>query len=820
MDKQKGERDFSPRIRSARIGSAKEKKEQPQEEKKPEHEAQTKKVTKLSSPPAPDGRPKAAKAPRHRWGLLFSWKWLLVVLVSSLGLMLGIIGTIMVTGEFLPLERIDESGLIIFDKDNQRLIQLAKEQDPTEKRREIYHEYISLQDLKAKNKKLVDAMIKVEDVRFYQHNGVDFYALLRSAFYTLSGKKEQGGSTITMQVARKVVLGTQERTLSRKLKEIAAAWNLERTKGKDKILEAYLNRIEYGNNIYGVQTAAKVYFGKDLQKDTLTPGEIAILAGLPQGTTTYNPYLGEDNKKRLKKRQVDVLYIMARKDDMPPLISKEEEEKWSKKELPLKDKSSLYAYKEKLANLPFLELIQDEMERKYPHFKGKKLYSSNLKIYTSIDRKVQDAVNEILKNDNVFIDQNGRKMPAEKVDAGITVLNPKDGTIVAVGGGRQYRSGYQLRSVEKHQPGSTIKPLTVFSPAIEEEGYRRDSVVMDAPIEVKGKRIHNYDQRYYGLVTLEQMTKWSLNASAVQLLKDTVGLDRAFDYGKRLGLPLLPADKDFSPLALGGLTQGVSTIDMAQAYAVFPNHGHYVEAHIIKEIKVPNPDGNEETIKVDHPVKQVFSPETAAEMTYMLKKAVQDPDGSGSTHARLADGREVAGKSGTTQNKEKAWYVGFTPDLVTAVVVFNQKKEENELYELTGSGLPAKLFSMVMSQAHQGKPATTFAEPGSLPQPNLSGQEFGLKAIYEKGRVTLSWNPQGEGVKYQISRSENGEHFEDLAQNLAATSYVDEIGEPGLLDQMMSLLGSKKVYYYRVTAMDPRRPMQPTSAVVKVSLFE
>ncbi|RAL21498.1 transglycosylase domain-containing protein [Thermoflavimicrobium daqui] len=809
-EKQKGEEEFVPKVRSVRINETKPPKELPQKvESKKERD-------KGKSPISSKDKP----VPRSKWKLFFTWKWLMLVLVSSLVLMIGMVATIILTGEYLPLERIDESGLIIYDKDQRRIIQLAKEQDPVERERTIYHEFISLEELKTKNKKLIDALIKMEDVRFYKHNGVDFYAMVRSAVSTLTGKREQGGSTITMQVARRVVLGTQERTISRKLKEMAAAWNLEKDKGKEKILEAYLNRIEYGNNIYGVQTAAQVYFGKDLTKDQLTPGEIAILVGLPQGTTTYNPYLGEDNRKRLKKRQLDVLYVMARNDDMPPLITKQEEEFWSKADLPIKDQSSLQVYKERISNLPYLTLIQEEINRKYPHFKGNKLFSSNLKIYTSLDRTIQQKVTEVLKNDRHFVDHQGNPVSAEKVDAGITVLNPKDGSIVAIGGGRQYRAGFQVRAIEKHQPGSTIKPLTVYAPAIETKGFQANSLVLDAPIEVQGKQIHNYEPKYYGMVTLEKMAKWSLNASTVRLLRDEIGLDTAFAYGKKLGLPLVEQDKNYSPLALGGLTEGVSSKDMAQAYAVFPNHGQYYEAHIIRELRVANPNGTEEIIPIQNPAHQVFHPETAWKMTQILKQVIEDPSGTGYQYARLADGREVAGKSGTTQNSEKSWFVGYTPDYVTSVVVFNQgvKKGEDPPLPLSGSGIPAKLFSLIMTEAHQGKPIHPFTQ-SSASKPEKS-TPFGLQAIYEKGRVTLSWPAKGEQIRYTISRSTDGKNFVELAHDIRKTSYVDEVIPPTLWNQIVSYFWPKSItYYYKVTAIDPKSPMQPTSSVVKVSML-
>ncbi len=651
---------FMPKVRSVRL--------------------QTKKRTIPSSSPP-------VKPPEGRWRLRFVAKWLLLVFCSSLLLMVGLAGSIWLTGEFLPLERIDEGGVMLYDHRNQPLIQLAKERDPVGKR-EIYHEFISLEDLMKKNSRLVETIIKVEDARFYKHNGVDFYALFRSLVSTLTGQGEQGGSTITMQVARKVVLGTQERTLSRKLKEMAAAFNLERDKGKEKILEAYLNRIEFGNNIYGVQTAAKVYFGKDLQKDQLNPGEIAVIAGLPQGTTLYNPYRGEANKKRLKKRQTTVLAVMARQDEMPPLITQKEKEYWSKEALPIKDSSNLAMYKRKIANLPFLELIREEINRKYPHLQGDELFNNDLKIYTTIDPKMQQKVNELLEKDELFVDQQGRKMPKEKVDAGITVLNPQDGSIVAVGSGRQYRPGYRHRALEKHPPGSILAPLTVYGPAMEEEGLRASSLVKDEPFTVKERKIDNGNQPVRGVVTFQKMVEESLNAPTVQLLNQ-IGLNTAVAYGKRVGLPIETEDENYFALGLGEMNKGVSSKEVAQAYTVFANQGTYRPAFIIREIKFPYPDGREERIQLYNPQKQVFQPKIAAQINALFTQSLP-------TQARLPN---VVGRSAITKDQKQAWIVGYTPDLLTTVIVHQYgQKEDEELYHLSVDGVPAQLFREIMLQ--------------------------------------------------------------------------------------------------------------------------
>ncbi|SFJ46251.1 transglycosylase domain-containing protein [Thermoflavimicrobium dichotomicum] len=817
--------EFAPKVRSERVG--KDANQVQKNEGKGFFDALRQNLAQRRREKEPSKKPpsipphKQLKVPKNIWLRLFNWRWLALVLVTSGLLMFGMVLTIMLSAEFVPLEKMDQQdpATIIYDKDNKEYTRLKKKRN----------ELISIAELRKHNRMLVEAFKKVEDVRFEQHDGVDYYALARAVMKTIFTDHQQGGGTITMQVARNVVLESFDQTISRKLAEIAVAWNLERKYTKDQILEAYLNHISFGNEIYGVQLAAKVYFNKDLKKDTLTPGEVAVLVGLPKSPNGYNPYrtkkdnTGKTGLERLDDRQYIVLGEMAEENEMPRLISEAERDKWRNIPIQVQPKYHMDTVLRKYMSTPFDGIIHEELKEKFPQFEYEKLQTSGLKIYTNIDPKVQQAVEKALKDDRLFVSYTGQPMPANEVEAGVTVINPKDGSIVAIGGGRNYKPKItRNRAFDKHQPGSTIKPLTVYAPAIQEKGLDENTLLIDQKVTVNGKTVHNFDQKYYGKISMGEALKKSLNASTIWLLDHYVGIDKAFDYGRKLGLPLIdPDDKNPAPLALGGLTEGVSTVDMAQAYSVFVNQGEYYEAHLIREVRGKRPGEKQEiSVKAEYKPIKVFDKQTAWYMLRMLRNNIMAPDGTSS--ARLPDGREVAGKTGTNQNKEKGWFVGFTPQLVTAVAVFNETpsddKQKDKEYEITGAGAPAQIFRSIMWESLQDTPPQRFVRPPGVTDPAILLKDLNLKAVYQGGKVRLSWTGTGEGVTYQIARSEDGKSYEEIAKDLTTTNYIDPVGEPGLLDQALALFGKDKVYYYKVTVVDQNNPKNQKSATVKVTV--
>jgi penicillin-binding protein 2A len=615
------------------------------------------------------------------WKAMMTKKWWLLVLSTTLLVVVGGFAAVMMTTAVYELDSLKnlKFATTIYDRDGNELEALG----------DTNREYIDLDDVKSKE--LMEAFVAIEDERFYNHNGADLKALGRAlAVDILTMSAAEGGSTITMQVARNIVLNEQrEKTFMRKVTEIAIAYNLERKYTKKEILESYLNFISLGNEFRGIQTASKNYFDKDLTKDELEPHEIALLAGLPKAPEGYNPFRHED---RAKQRRNVVLAKMAEKG----IITEEEKEKYQKMELGVdpdhmakhRKNQNYHAYKDYMAN--------EALERY--GLDGQELLNGGYKIYTGMDKKAQLSLERTLRDDTYY-------QGHDNLDAGATIIDPKTGEIVALGGGRNYLSGYENRALSRIQPGSAIKPLTVFAPAVEEKGYHENTYISDTPYTYNGWSPQNYDGVFRGNIPLKEAVARSVNAGTARLLNEVVGVDTAFQYAQKEGLNLEEADKQPAPLSLGGLTRGVSTLQMAQAYSLFPNGGKVNEAHTIVKIEKPNGDVLEpkDELKTD---EKVFSPRTADVMNQVLKYAVENGTGA---NARLADGRDVAGKTGTTQNNKESWFVGYTPEYVMATMVFN---EGGNHVRLSGGEFPAKIFQKVMTDATEGTEVSRFERFG------------------------------------------------------------------------------------------------------------
>ncbi|SMO88831.1 PBP1A family penicillin-binding protein [Melghirimyces algeriensis] len=616
-------------------------------------------------------------------------KWWLLVLSTSILIIIGGLVAVLMTTSFYELDSLKnmQFATTLHDYKGKKVASLGAEQ----------REFVKLD--KVQSKDLAKAFVAVEDERFYEHNGADLKGFARAiAIDIATMSPKEGASTITMQVARNIILQDRDKTFMRKVNEIALAYNLERKYTKEQILEAYLNYIYFGNNVSGIQMASKIYFGKDLTKDKLEPHEIALLAGLPKAPEGYNPYR---RPKAAKQRRNVVLKKMAEHD----LITEEEKEKYQKMDLGV-DKKYYAKYEHKQKYKAYTAYVIEEAEKRYGI---KDLANGKYKIYTGLNKKAQLSLEKTLKKDSFY--QNHKKL-----DAGATMIDPKNGLIAAIGGGRHYiGSGFANRALSRIQPGSSIKPLTTYAPAIEEKGYTANTLVSDSPFTYRDWTPKNYDHTYHGTVPLKVVAAKSLNVSTARILTEVVGVDTAYEYAQKLGLKLNSKDRSPAPLALGGLTEGVSTLQMAQAYSSFPNDGKYTQAHTIQ--KIVNVDGEVVKPKKEVKEKKVFSKNTARIMSQILKYTVDAGTGK---NAQLSDGRDVAGKTGTTQNSKEAWFVGYTAEYVMATTVFNENGSE---VDLTGGQYPARIFQQVMSDTLKGTKASHFKPPSGKRSGN-TGDSF------------------------------------------------------------------------------------------------
>ncbi len=499
-------------------------------------------------------------------------------------------------------------------------------------------------------KDVKNAIVAIEDHRFYKHRGFDLYGISRAFFQNLfSGKIKAGGSTLTQQLTKNALL-SHERTYKRKLEEIFLAVEIEKKFTKDEILEMYLNQVYFGSGTWGVQNASKKYFGKDVEQITLS--EAALLAGIVNRPTALNPYKNFDGA--IKRRNVvlaqmlkyemitDAQYEAALKDKI--VLDDQAED-------PLKGK---YPY--------YVDAVLNEAIQKYGLTQDE-ILTRGYKIYTQMDQNLQTALEKVYENKAHFpVSSDGTR-----AESGAVLLDPQTGGLRALIGGTGTHTfrGFNRATQLTTQPGSIMKPIAVYTPALE-DGYTAYSILRDEQGMTFGNYApKNFNNQYMGEVPLYQAVEQSLNVPTVWLLNE-IGLQKGIESVKAFGLPIKKEDENLS-LALGGTETGYSPQQMAEAYAAFANDGKRVKSHIIT--KIVGPTGNVEG-EINPKVTRVMSSKVAKQMTAMLLNVVETGTGK---NAKV-HGRAIAGKTGSTQlpfdapnGTKDQWFVGYTPNLVGAV---------------------------------------------------------------------------------------------------------------------------------------------------------
>lgn len=575
-----------------------------------------------------------------------------------------------------PTQLMDRNGMAASEVSSSKIVPVKLEQIPLHMRQ---------------------AIVAVEDRRYYAHSGVDGLGIARALFRNLrQGGVAEGGSTITQQLAKNMFL-THEQTLSRKLTEAAYAYKIEQTYDKDRILETYLNQIYFGEGQWGIQQAAQTYFGKDVEK--LTLAESALLAALPKAPSHYSPY--KNMEKALDRRNL-VLGLMLEEGSItdaeyrgavvePIVVSDGGNESLR----------GQYAY--------YLDQVIAEAIERYG-FTERQLLGGGLRIFTELDPTVQSSMEAAYGNDALF----PASAPNQLMQSGAVILDPYTGGVRGIVGGRGkhvYR-GFNHATDLKRQPGSSFKPLIVYAPAIE-KGYGPASRLYDGPLNINGYKPTDWDKRTRGEVSLKEAVIRSWNIPAVWLLNE-IGLQTGRAFVQKLGIPLAKGDDNLA-LALGGMEEGVSPLQMAQAYGVFPNLGVMMPAHTI--VKITTADGRVLAEAKPEPVT-VMSPAGAFAMTGLLQDVVREGTGG-----NAAMSRPVAGKTGTTQlpatkefegigdGSKDAWFVGYTPELVGAVWIGYDRTDRNHYLSTSGGYNPALVFKEMMSAALRDVPAASFKQP-------------------------------------------------------------------------------------------------------------
>ncbi len=531
---------------------------------------------------------------------------------------------------------------------------------------------------------LKDATIAIEDERFYQHGGVDYQAILRALATDISeGRLAEGGSTITQQLVKKVYI-TDEHSFTRKIVEAILATELERITTKDAILDRYLNTVYYGANAYGAEAAARTYFGKSVTQLDLS--ECATLAGLPQAPSAFSP---KYDLKAATARRNAVLQKMA---DLGYIRQSEAHYAAS---IPI-DVSN--ANSTPTADSYFVEYVKQQLIEKYG---DKKVLGGGLRVYTTIDPRLQAAGLEAIKN---TLNEAGD--PA----AALVSIDPGNGYIRAMVSSQDFKkSQFNLAVQGLRQPGSCFKPF-VLTAAVEEGVDPKKTYYMskeiDIPLPGGGPPWHvsTWNYHYYGVSNLEDAMIRSDNTVYAQLIMD-IGPDKARDAAEKLGIrSYIPSNPS---IALGGLDQGVSVLDMSSAYATLAGGGLYNKPIAITKVELP--DGTVDYQASPQP-KRVISDAVAFTVTQVMAEDIKR-----GTSSRAKINRPAAGKTGSTENLQDAWFVGYTPDYSTSVWIGYPDKQipmtDVHGTSVWGSGFPVDIWKSFMLTAEQGLPVRDFPQP-------------------------------------------------------------------------------------------------------------
>ncbi|OOE10612.1 PBP1A family penicillin-binding protein [Fictibacillus arsenicus] len=546
-----------------------------------------------------------------------------------------------------------------------------------------------------------NAFIATEDVRFRQHSGVDVRRLFGAAFANVTeGFGAEGASTISQQVIKNTIL-TNEKSLTRKIREAYLSVQLEQKYSKDQILEMYLNKIYFGNGAWGIATAAKTYFNKPVSE--LEVHEAALLAGLPKAPSYYDP---TRNPKEAEHRRNVVLNLMAQHK----FISKEEAE--NAKSVSVKD--TINPGKLQKETRPYDAYIKQVMDdlKDIEGLEEADIYSSGLKIYTNLDTKAQQVTEDVLK---------AKLEPEhELLQSGVAIVDTKTGAIRAVGSGRGNELSNQFSTRITRQPGSTIKPILDYGPAIENKKWSTAHMLNDEPVKIGDVTINNFNKKNVGDITMRQALVESKNTTAVKTFQE-VGPEEATDFANKLGFDLDP-DTTYPSYAIGGFEQGVSPLTMAGAYQAFGNGGVYTKPTTIRKIEFP--DGR--VIEVDPEPKAAMKDYTAYMITDMLKDVMKRGTG---TQANVS-GLKLAGKTGTTNfpkdlrdkygmpsdATKDAWMAGYTTTYTAAVWTgYDSYQDDNgdALYlDNTKDDYSKQIFKDIMSQLKHKN--TDFKKPKSV----------------------------------------------------------------------------------------------------------
>ena len=750
-------------------------------------------------------------------------KRILIILAA-----LFIIAGISVGGVFaywaITAPEIDDSALIdpisskIYDKNGDVYAEVGSET----------REYVDYKDIP---KLMENAILATEDLRFYKHHGIDVIRVGGAILGNITGGfGSQGGSTITQQVVKNSFLKS-EKTIKRKVQEMYLAFQLEQKYSKQQIFEMYVNKVYMSSGVHGFATASKLYFGKELSELSLS--EAATLAGMPQSPNNYNPFTYPE---KAEKRRNIVLKLM----EEAGFITAEEREKAQAESV--EDSLVPEDKREKTSNTK-INAIVDQVIEEVEEIGDYNIYTDGLQVYTSIDPDAQELMEEILDTDK-YIDY-----PDDKFQAGTVFMDTKTGEILAMGGGRnqEVSRGFNYATdLKSRQPGSTVKPILDYGPAIEYLNWSTAHHLEDEPYKYSsGQSIGSATGTYKGDVTLREALYKSLNVPAVKTLQE-VGEENASAFAKKLGIDF---GEIYEASAIGGVQKYASPLQMAGAYAAFGNEGIYTKPHVVKKVVLRDND----TVIETAPEPVVAMKDSTA---FMITNVLQDVVTKGTGTAANIPGLHIAAKTGTTNysaedrakhnisksSSPDAWFIGYTTNFTMSVWTGYDQQMENPLSK-QDTKIAAKIFKVMMGKMSENVTTENFKQPSSVvkvgiekgtfpivkaseytPSDKVSYEYFvkghepsktskkytkldapsSLNAVYDEAsnRINVSWNyDSSKDAEFDVQVSVDGGDKQSLTTT-TGTSFALDAPEAG-----------KKYTFYVTATVDGQNSDEASASV-------
>ena len=681
---------------------------------------------------------------------------------------------------------------VIYDGEGQPISALKGSEDRT------------LIDLSELPDHVKNAFIAAEDLRFYKHPGFDIVRIFGAVMANLRSRTfSEGASTITQQLVKLTHLSS-EKTIARKLEEVYLALQLESACTKDEILEMYLNYVYFGRGAYGVEAAARSYFG--LSAKEISPAQAAALAAIIKAPSAYAPHLNADNNANRREYILRTMFENNMLDESAYQAALTEEIIIQ----PQATVENTYGW--------YIDAVMDEAGDLLG-ISGDQLLGGGYRIYTALNQEYQTIINEQYLSSSLFPEaaQDGKKP-----ESAMACIDVNTGAVLCIVGGREYsvQRGLNRATHMQRQPGSALKPLAVFAPAIESHGCTTATVLNDAPTTFAGGYApRNAGYNYHGYVTVREALKWSMNIASVALL-DQIGVGAGRAYLQKVGIPLTDSDWGLS-LALGSLTYGVSPVQLAAAYAPFSNGGTYYQPYFIQRIE--DAQGN---VLYKHLTKgeRVISEETA----YLMTSLLQSVTASG-TGAKLSGaGTPVAGKTGTVNmengGNRDIWMAAYNAEISTAFWMgFDNPDASHRLASwVSGGDYTAALATQFFKAAYSGKSKPAFRTVENVVwqtvdrasvewlgeamlASDLTPDSYKYSEVFAKNnklvKRSTAWKPPASPRAFYITHNESGSPV--LCITAAETALMriqrDAAGESVILTELNATAG-QTLYYADTTA--------------------